>query len=362
MRSLGLLIGSVVYVHGCGDLTVLIASNPSSASGGNDGWGGSMDVNMGSTSDIGRGGEVAVEAPNEMTLTTDESGGGEGEGEGGSTGTGQTDVPPEPELGPPVFSVPILVDGINDPDFKDQDPSLPADQLEIFFFSNRLGSPDLFRSTRASIVSPWTPPVPVEELNDPGTAEFNPAISADGLRIWFCSSREPAAGIWYSDRPSRLENFDAPTSVMVERLLDENTVIGPTLTPDFLRMIVSIGAGETRDLYELSRPNLMAEWSSPKPLIGINSELADSTPFMYDGGHQILFESGRSGFGDLFWAFREDLSAEVNRVEALTALNDPNEYESHPHLTPDGRNIYFGSSRSGGTDIYIARLRESNLP
>jgi Tol biopolymer transport system component len=253
----------------------------------------------------------------------------------------------------PVFESPVPVSILNDPVAKDQDPSLPADQLEILFFSDRAGTADLWRSVRSTSTDDWTTPEPVAELNDPVEIEYNPTLSADGLRIWFCSSRDPA-GIWYSDRPSRVEPFSLPTPISIDSLADENLVIGPSLLADFLTMALSIGVGETRDLYEVTRPDLVSPWSSPKPITGINSDAADSTPHLYDDGLQLFFASGRSGAGDLFWAYREGLDEPVTQVTPLDELNDPDEFESYPHLTADRKMIYFGSSRSGGTDIYMA--------
>ncbi len=336
LSSLILLLTLEPGFVACQDLTTVVAREDRSGNSGGEAWGGSP--NLGGESSSGG------------TSTT---GGSETNGSGGVNATGGEGSAPTVR---PRFDAPHPVVGVNDPVAKDQDPSLPEDQLELFFFSDRQGTPDLFHATRPSRDADWLPPVPISELNDETESDYNPTISADGLRIWFCSSRDPA-GIWYSDRPSRIEPFSSPVSVYVDRLGEENLVIAPSLLPHFLWMAVSIGSSDTRDIYETTRSDLVSAWSTPALVVGINSDVADSTPHLFDGGRQILFASGRQGYGDLFWAYRTELSEAVTQVEALSELNDPQAFESYPHLTVDRTAIYFGSSRSGGTDIFMAQAR-----
>lgn len=74
----------------------------------------------------------------------------------------------------------------------DQRPSIRFDGLEIFFFSTRAGSNDIWVATRSGVNDPWDPP---ERLTNVGTpvntpfGEFTPHISADGLTLYFGSSR-----------------------------------------------------------------------------------------------------------------------------------------------------------------------------
>jgi hypothetical protein len=61
--------------------------------------------------------------------------------------------------------------------------------------------------------------------------------------------------------------------------------------------------------------------------------------------------------GDLFWAYRDTVAQPVRRVEPLDELNDLEAFESHPHLAVDRSVVFFGSTRSGNTDIYQALRR-----
>ena len=161
----------------------------------------------------------------------------------------------------PVFEAPTAVDELNDPDAKDQDPSLTADLLEILFFSDRGGDEDLWTSTRATRDAPWQPPTAVVELNS-DSPEQSPAISRDGLRLWFYSRREPP-GIWYSERASRSEPWSEPVAIPIDVQEPEGVVIAPALDELELRMAVSVGTGTSRDIYETVRASWEAPWGEP---------------------------------------------------------------------------------------------------
>lgn len=255
----------------------------------------------------------------------------------------------------PVFEEPQPVKELNAPDAKDQDPTLTADLLTILFFSDRGGDEDIWASQRPSIDDPWEAPREVAELNS-DAVEHSPAISPDGLRLWYYSQRDPA-GLWYSERETRNARWSDPRSVPIEVTDPPGVVIAPALDDLELRLAVSVGTSESRDIHELVRVSWDTPWSAPAAIAGLNSGAADSTPFLIGAGSEVLFSSARSGNGDLFWAYRDTPALPVERVEELTELNDPQAFESHPHLAADRSVIYFGSTRTGNTDIFWAAVR-----
>jgi hypothetical protein len=282
----------------------------------------------------------------EMQIRVGEALGGAG-GESGLGGAGVTEGP--------RFYPPTAISELNDPDAKDQDPTLTADLLEIFFFSDRLGGADIWTSRRTATHARWTEPRLVSELSSEDL-DMNPWISRDGLHIWFYSSREPI-GIWTATRARRDVPFSAPLPVPITVPEITDLAIGPSLDPGLLRMAISIGLEDSRDIYEVVRPSWDSEWGAPAKVAGLSGDAADSTPFLVDDGREILLASGRTGQGDLFWAYRPELGAAVEQVVALDDLNDPEAFESHPHWAVDRSEIYFGSDRSGGTDLFVAAKR-----
>lgn len=259
-----------------------------------------------------------------------------------------------PGVAPPRFKEPRAVAELNDPNAKDQDPTVTADQLEIFFFTDRGGDADIWTATRESVDAPWGTPEPVVELNS-AEAEQNPTVSRDGLRIWYYSSRDPV-GVYFTERPARTEPFSAPQPMTISATAaNEGFAIAPSVDVTELRMAVSIGTSDTRDLYEIVRASPTGTWGEAVELSGTNTTgYAESTPFLIDDGRQLLFHSGRSGSGDLFWAYREAPGLPFTQVAPLGGANDPASFDTHPHLTVDRRWLYFGSTRGGNTDIYVA--------
>src|SRR3954466_16353067 len=55
---------------------------------------------------------------------------------------------------PPRFSAPTLVASLSDPDAIDEDPTLTADVLELYFMSTRAGNRDIWTARRATAADP----------------------------------------------------------------------------------------------------------------------------------------------------------------------------------------------------------------
>jgi hypothetical protein len=95
-----------------------------------------------------------------------------------------------------TFNAPVRVNELNSA-ANEQRTSISRDGLEIFFASNRLGPSTvhaIFVSTRASVSSPWSPPVYVAVLNTVGS-NGHPALSSDGTILYFVSNRTGTLGL-----------------------------------------------------------------------------------------------------------------------------------------------------------------------
>lgn len=256
--------------------------------------------------------------------------------------------------GRPVFGAPRLIEELSLPDAKDQDPTLTADLLEIFFFSDRGGEEDLWTSRRVALGEPWQPPTLVAELSST-ELDINPAVSGDGLELWFHSRREPS-GIYHTIRATREDPWDTPQHVAAF-----GGHIAPAPSADLLRMGLSVlmGDDEHREIVESIRASVDAEWAPFQAIAGLNVEADDSTPFLFGEGLVLFFSSARSGAGDLYWTSRPDFESPVATPQPLTELNDAQALDTHPHVAADGKRIYFGSLRSGMADLYEAELADS---
>jgi hypothetical protein len=76
-------------------------------------------------------------------------------------------------------------------------PTLSSDELEIWFTGV---DEDIWTSRRSDVGSPFEPPVPVSELST-ASSEGDPAISSDGLELFFGTDRSGGSNeIWVATR------------------------------------------------------------------------------------------------------------------------------------------------------------------
>jgi Tol biopolymer transport system component len=97
----------------------------------------------------------------------------------------------------------------------DQQPYLLPDGSEIYFSSNRSGDSDIYRA-RALSGGGFGAASAVAEINTAGLADEHPVVSADGLTIFFSSTRPGGMGnidVWTSTRASPDDAFGTPVDV-----------------------------------------------------------------------------------------------------------------------------------------------------
>jgi Tol biopolymer transport system component len=81
----------------------------------------------------------------------------------------------------------------------DSCPSISADGLRLFFFSNRpggSGNDDLWMTTLASASDPWTEAVNLGPTVNSSVRDFAPEMSPDGCMLHFTSNRPGGVGGW----------------------------------------------------------------------------------------------------------------------------------------------------------------------
>jgi hypothetical protein len=130
----------------------------------------------------------------------------------------------------PPFSAPTLVTGLTSAETYEHHPSLMGDELEIYFSSSEMGGDfQIWSSARATSDAAWNTASMVTELSSSGTNQ-DPAISPNGLTIYFASDR---AGAGYRIYVSQRAGRDQPWSPPAEMLgLGSSTLdMGPSADP-----------------------------------------------------------------------------------------------------------------------------------
>ncbi len=223
------------------------------------------------------------------------------------------------------WSPPVNLGSAINSTFSDQQPAISKDGLSLYFTSNRpggVGSFDMYVSQRASVDDPWGSPVNLGPTVNTTFDEGNPAFSRDGHFLFFQSKRPGGLGgidLWVSQREHTQDDFDWQPAVN----------LGP----------------------------------------GVNSAADDNGPSYFeneeDGSPQLYFGSSRAGglgAADIYVS-EQMADGSFGPAVLVTELSSASN-ENDPSIRHDGLEIFFHSNRTGsiGTalDLWVA-TRESTL-
>ena len=205
---------------------------------------------------------------------------------------------------PYCYNTPVHLESpINTPGFEGK-PALSADGLELYFVSDRpgaLGGPgdqDIYVTRRASVNGSWGPPERVPPPISSAFLDITPTISLDGLALYFGSNRPgpfspPWPDLWVSHRAS----VNHPWGEVVHLGSGINTPLfegSIDISPD---QRTAFFAGLTPDfVFDIfvSRRSSADEPFGPRVKLPppIDSEGHDYGPALTPDGHVMFFSSG----------------------------------------------------------------------
>ena len=176
-------------------------------------------------------------------------------------------------------------------------PSISADSLTLYFCSPRTGGHgnfDIWQTIRSTVNDQWGTP---ESLGSPINTPYYekmPWISADGLEIYFTSDRvggTDLSDLYVSKRATISDTWGEPVNLSV--LNSAHTEGEPSLSADGLTMFFSStrpgGFGEW-DLYVTTRQTKDTEWSPPVNLGSqVNTQYSEIAPCISFDGHTLYF-------------------------------------------------------------------------
>ena len=244
-------------------------------------------------------------------------------------------------------------------------PSIRADGLEMYFESNRPGGEgtyDIWVSTRETKEDDWGAPTNLgAPINTPDW-QNTPAISADGLELYFT-----AGFLWVARRATVSDPWGEPEN---DSLINVNAIgaMGPGLSSDGLSLFFSSYWPKPTfswdlDLYVSTRPTRDDLWSEPVNLgpivIGVHSTSENYCPTISADGLVLVFSSNRpGGFGgdDLWMTRRTTIDGPWSEPVNLGPTINSDRLEASPEISPDGKSLLFSSDRRegrvGGVDIW----------
>jgi hypothetical protein len=262
------------------------------------------------------------------------------------------DAPPS-ELGP--WSEPTRVVELSSSD-SDDDPSLTADQLEIYFDSGRFttggAGGDVWVATRTSTSEPFGPPVVI----DPFVSGFDDTtgdLSPDGLRIYVASNRVSTADrdVFVSSRANRQSPW-SPLSIISE-LTSPAQDSGVCESADGLTLLFASERTGSGDFYIVTRATPTSPWSVPELVAGINTNGEESQQWCNADLTLVYFTHIVNGQRDIWYASRANPTLPFDAPRPVTELNTDTLDDTDPWVSPDLRTIYFARDVGMG-DIFMS--------
>ena len=217
---------------------------------------------------------------------------------------------------PPKWSIPRSLGSVINSAYNDQHPAISKDGLSLYFSSDRPGGHgdfDLWVSQRASVDDPWEPPINLGvNINTPGR-DLAPNLSPDGLTLYF---HAPGAcggsDLFVSHRKNRRDDFGwEPAENLGCEINSGVNDAGPTF-------FEKEDGNAVMYFTSLSRPGGMGD---------------------FDIYRSRMREDGTFGPADLV-------------IELSTSSRD-----TRTAISRDGREIYISSERPGGagsSDLWVS--------
>jgi len=200
----------------------------------------------------------------------------------------------------------------------DHDPCISADELEIFFHSDRsggYGDCDLWFAMRSTKEDAWDEAVHLGSGFNTWNFDGTPCISADGLEVYFSSNgRTGGLGycdIWKASRPTRSEPWGPPVN-LGQTINTSASESHPHISTDGLSLYFACAAwpGDSmlffhsdrtggygnHDIWVARRKTPNDPWEKPLNLgPPVNSSYGDAGPALSGDGKTLYFFSGRPG-------------------------------------------------------------------
>jgi hypothetical protein len=209
-------------------------------------------------------------------------------------------------------------------------------------------------TTRETEYDDWGPAENLGDVINSKKVQKSPWLSADGLELYYAQGIERQEDIIVSTRNSPSEPWGAPENLGT-MINSSATDSGPSLTADGLELYFDSSRSGRQELYMSTRATVSDPWGQAINLSStVNSTYGDDLwgdggPSISPDGLTLLFNSARPP-GDTYeqniWMTRRSTRESEWEPPMLLALPG---YSAHGDFTPSIGNsmLYFGSSRSG---------------
>lgn len=263
-----------------------------------------------------------------------------------------------------TFGEPVNLGPAVNSSARDEEPGISADGLSIYFCSLRsggYGGYDMWVTTRATTQDDWGPPVNLGSPVNSSSDDFSEDISADGLELYFGSNRPGSSGydIWVAKRATTESTWGTPINLGPS--VNSSATEGcPAISDDGLELYFwsdRSGGFGSYDIWVARRETKEEAWGMAVNLgSNINSSTSDLCTDVSPDGLLLIFVSARAGgyggsLGDLWLTRRSAISDPWGPPVNLGPMVNGSSSENGPCLSADGSMLYFSSDRAGGSGV-----------
>ena len=195
---------------------------------------------------------------------------------------------------------------VNSP-YNEGSPSISPDGLALYFddYPNPrpggVGGVDIWVTTRPTVSDPWGTPVNLGPTVNSGGRDGGPSISADGLALFLYSNRSGGYGvndIWVARRPTTSDPWSTPVN-LGPPVSTSSGACCPSISADGRTLFFGSrrpgGQGGT-DLWVTTRASVSDPWGTPVNLgPTVNSSSGDDGASISADGLMLFFGSDRPG-------------------------------------------------------------------
>ena len=203
-----------------------------------------------------------------------------------------------------LYGAPTGVPNINSDAREESQPQISRDGLELYFLSDRVdstgGGYNIWVSRRTRVRGPWSAPIKLPSPVNTAGPETSPSLSGDGLELYFSEGivSNASADLWVSTRASREAPWDQPVNLLTP-VNSEKGEDCPCISADGLSLYfissrpgVSTNPGNT-DVFVTTRPSRGVPWGEPVNLgPNVNTNFYEYTPFLSPDGLSLYFSRG----------------------------------------------------------------------
>jgi len=246
---------------------------------------------------------------------------------------------------------------------KETGPNISSDNLTLYFDSKRSGDWDIWVTTRETTDDPWQEAVNLGPPVNGPNLEQGPRISADGLSLYFASTRPGGSGdwdLWVTTRETTDGSWGEPENLgptVNSSVLDHS----PSISADGLSLFFGStrsGGSGSADLWLTTRETIYDNWGTPVNLgPAVNSSANEGVSSISADGRMLFFSSfafgpprpGGYGNLDIWVATRATVSDPWAAPVNLGPMVNSSFSEGGPDISADGSTLYFNSDRPAGS-------------